>query len=221
MNDFWSQSEHVRQYFCNQGHKGTFVETILSHVASLMDLFRLFRRHVITSNDIPRDIAHAEEAVNDPVQHHVLQVVGICLQKRDNYYNELDQHVTEESSDTSEEDIDPDLPDVAPSASHTENLNWKKFILVTGKPGTGKTHCLQRAIRDASDDQRKVLTATPTGFLATTYAEHFFDEIVADTVHSAFKYPVLPTESSEINWDLGVFDLVVIDEISLMPKKNS
>ena len=125
----------------------------------------------------------------------------------------------EESSDTPEKDIDPDLPDVAPSASHTENLNWKKFILVTGKPGTGKTHCLRRAIRDALDDQRKVLTATPTGFLATTYAEHFLDEIVADTVHSAFKYPVLTTDSSEINWNLSVFDLIVIDEISLLPKR--
>ena len=176
MNDFWSQSEHVRRYFCNQGHKEIFVETILSHVASLTDFFRLFQRRVITGNDIPRDIARAEEAVNDPVQHRVLQVVGICLRRRDNYYNELDQQVREESSDTSEEDIDSDLPDVAPSASHTENLNWKKFILVTGKPGTGKTHCLRRAIRDALDDQRKVLTVAPTGFLATTYAEHFLDE---------------------------------------------
>ena len=142
MNDFWSQSEHVRQYFCNQGHKEIFVETILSHVASMTDFFRLFQRRVITGNDIPRDIAHAEEAVNDPVQHRVLQAVGICLRRRDNYYNELDQHVMEESSDTSEEDIDLDLPDVAPTASHTENLDWKKFILVTGKPGTGKTRCL-------------------------------------------------------------------------------
>ena len=42
---------------------------------------------------------------------------------------------------------------------------------------------------------------------------------MADTVHSAFKYPVLTTDSSEINWDLSVFDLVVIDEISLLPKR--
>ena len=43
MNDFWSQSEHVRRYLCNLGHKEMFVETILSHVASPTDFFRLFQ----------------------------------------------------------------------------------------------------------------------------------------------------------------------------------
>ena len=112
----------------------------------------------------------------------------------------------------------PDLIDMPPDTSR-EDVDWKKFLLVTGKAGTGKMHCISKAIDEALNDERQILVATPTGFLATTYANSFLDDITADTVHSAFKYPVAPDENAQINWDLTRFDLIVLDEISMIPKR--
>ena len=80
-------------------------------------------------------------------------------------------------------------------------------------------HCLRSAIRSALDDEHKVLVATPIGFLAAMYTHYFLDEINADTIHSAFKYPVLRTDRPEINWDLSQFDLTILDEIQMVPKR--
>ena len=98
-------------------------------------------------------------------------------------------------------------------------IDWKKLILVTGKAGTGKTHCLLKAIDESLEDERQILVATPTGFLATTDSEFFLNEITADMVHNAFKYPVLPYDHPQINWDLGHYDLIVMDEVSMIPKR--
>ena len=38
-----------------------------------------------------------------------------------------------------------------------EDIDWKKVLLLTGKPGTGKTHCLKQAIYEAIDQERDVL----------------------------------------------------------------
>ena len=68
-------------------------------------------------------------------------------------------------------------------------------------------------------DERKVLVATPTGFLRAMYAHYFLYEINADTIHSAFKYPILRADRPEINWDSSQFDLTVLDEILMVPKR--
>lgn len=95
-------------------------------------------------------------------------------------------------------------------------IDWRKFILVTGKPGTGKTQTLLRCIDYCMSMHRSVHVATPTGFLATRYQQEFHDDITADTVHSAFHYPVSPDEPASTNWEIAHFDLVVLDEISMV-----
>ena len=101
---------------------------------------RLWQRHVLTGNDISCEITDAKEAVNDLTQHPGLQVVGICLEKHDSYCNELNEYEFESDCDMSENDMEDHPQHYA--QSHSENLDWKKFILVTGKAGRGKTHCL-------------------------------------------------------------------------------
>ena len=56
-----------------------------------------------------------------------------------------------------------------------------------------------------------LLSTTPTGMLSSTYNSIITDDALnADTIHSAFKWPV-------INWDLANYDLIVIDELSMTP----
>ena len=38
-----------------------------------------------------------------------------------------------------------------------------------------------------------------------------------DNCHSAFRYPVHVNERPQINWDLANYDLIVIDELSMVP----
>ena len=72
---------------------------------------------------------------------------------------------------------------------------------------------------EALDDKRQIMVPTPTGFLATTYANVFGTDVSTDTVHSAFKYPVARDQQTEVNWDLGHFDVLVLDKISMIPKR--
>ncbi len=94
-----------------------------------------------------------------------------------------------------------------PASTTSERIDWKKILLLTSKPGAGKTHCIKEAIYQ----ERSILVATPTGFVASTYSATFLEDVDTDTVHSAFKYPVNTEEQSETNWDLMHYDLVVHD----------
>ena len=91
-------------------------------------------------------------------------------------------------------------------------------MLLTGKPGTGKPHCVKMAITEAISQERDVLVATPTGFLPSTYVAAFGEDIDTETVHAEFKYPVSPTTSPQTNWELMRYDVVVLDGESMVAK---
>ena len=63
-----------------------------------------------------------------------------------------------------------------------------------------------------------MFVATPTGFLASTYSAAFGEDIETETVHAAFKYPVSPAAPRETNWELMRYDVIVLDEVSMVAK---
>ena len=117
----------------------------------------------------PQDI----QPIDDPIQTQVLQAVKICLQKCDYYYNTENKLPVENAPDEQEiqyeeEDEEKDAPpDAVRNTPQPTNstIDWKKFVLVTGKAGTGKTHCLLKAINESLEDERQILIVTPTGLL--------------------------------------------------------
>ena len=98
-------------------------------------------------------------------------------------------------------------------------LDWRKFSLITGKPGTGKSRVLLAVIEKCIAEGRKVLVAAPTGYLASYYREIFQSDITSDTVHSAFHYPINKDEAPVINWNISSFDVIIFDEISMIPER--
>ena len=225
LHDFWSQPETIRTYFIQQGHKSWFVETLIAHISTLADFFHLFQRRVLTSVNIQQITAITPPvAIHDPLQNRFLQVVNMSLIQRDEHYNNNGLGEAREENDSEEDEYEEDINQPLPQQPTRQNqdrrpdVDWRKILLLTGKPGTGKTHCVKQAIRRAVDENRAVLVTTPTGFLATTYAAHFLDEIDTNTIHSAFQYPVIDTLQPQINWELMHYDIIVMDEISMVPK---
>ena len=66
-----------------------------------------------------------------------------------------------------------------------------------------------------------VAVATPTGFLQSTYRAEFIEEkFFADTIHSMFYYPLdITKDSPRVNWNIGDFQLLIIDETSMVPNR--
>ena len=154
-----------------------------------------------------------------PEQIRVKTLVQRFLQQRDEYYNDIPelQYDSNDESDGSDNEYAVDKRDVQ-SLPSTSRHDWRKFLLIRGKPGTGKTYAVLHSIRDALASEYRVLCTTPTGMLSSTYNATITDEnFASDTIHSAFRYPVDVNERPQINWDLANYDLIVVDELSLVP----
>jgi Cdc6-like AAA superfamily ATPase len=137
-------------------------------------------------------------AIDDPMQNRFLQAVKTFFQKRDHHYEELTGYMRAEDCDEREDDDDEEVDETDEMQPRNSNcvsvvncsIDWERIMLLTGKPGTGKTHCVKKTIRDAIEEDRNVLVATPTGFLASTYSAEFLQDIDTDIVH-CLKYPVI------------------------------
>ena len=82
------------------------------------------------------------------------------------------------------------------------------------------TYAIKVAIQESLDEEYTVCCATPTGILTSTYRAHFVEEtFYCDTIHSMFKYPVESSKRPAVNWELGRFDLLMVDELSMVPVK--
>lgn len=74
-------------------------------------------------------------------------------------------------------------------------------------------------IKESLEEEYTVCCATPTGILISTYRSQFVEEsFYYDTIHAMFKYPVTKEDKPMVNWELGQFDILIIDELSMVPE---
>ena len=90
------------------------------------------------------------------------------------------------------------------------------YRVLLGKPGTGKSRVLIRAIHHAVEKEMSVLVAAPVALLAQGYHKIFLADIETDTLHGAFNIPVDAPFDDEVNCVLNKYDLVVVDEASMI-----
>ena len=219
MPDFWRDDERVTAYFQMQGNKEYYVNTLLSYIASLRDTFSLWQREVITNHQLFNNELCLVDSTYplDNFQTAIFEQVMSAMHARDRYYNNNDNNhfvMSEDKDDSTEHNvriIEEEEMDIA------INNDWQKFILITGGPGSGKSQIMKRTIEKCIEQSRNILVAAPTGILATRFKKLFTEHIHADTVHGAFTYPV-GNERPKINWIISTYDIVIIDEISMIPK---
>ncbi|KAL9976907.1 hypothetical protein ACROYT_G014249 [Oculina patagonica] len=90
------------------------------------------------------------------------------------------------------------------------------FLHTIGKPGTGKSQVLIRSIFHAIQEEYQVLVTAPVALLAQAYKKVFAGEVTTDTIHGAFNVPLDVNQRQDKNFALNKYDLVVVDEASMV-----
>jgi exodeoxyribonuclease V alpha subunit len=90
----------------------------------------------------------------------------------------------------------------------------EKILIITGSPGTGKSTILNIVIKFLQQQNKKVLTAAPTGRASKRLSET--TSIEAKTVHRLLKYQPKMNKFLKNEQDQLDADLVIIDEASML-----
>jgi nucleoside-triphosphatase THEP1 len=92
----------------------------------------------------------------------------------------------------------------------------KRTLLVTGKPGAGKTEAVCACAVEAAEKGERVLIACPIGALVDTYRQKLppNENIVVETVHSSHRITRRADEQYVPPGRLRTFDLIIYDEVS-------
>ena len=189
----WQCPDMITNQFKHEGHKEYFVRTIVAYVSSLHDVLYLWRIRVVTG-----DVSDLSALSIDrlyPLSSHqraiLADITGALTSRRDVQDNRTPDNDEQSSS-------------------------WRMYRVLLGKPGTGKSQVLIRAIHHAIDNEMSVLVAAPVALLAQGYHKIFLCDIETDTLHGAFNISVDAPFADDVNYGLNKFDLVVVDEASMI-----
>ena len=97
------------------------------------------------------------------------------------------------------------------------DIIWKKPVLVTGQAGCDKSHVIKSIVKHLIELNATVLVAAPTGFLTAVFRASLDEQVDCQTVHASFHFPVDDTVSPTVNWRLSNYDVIIIDELSMIP----
>ena len=190
--DCWNSSDSITAFFEKEGHKDYFINTTVSYVHSLYDILHLWEIGVV-SGDISDASGLSVERLYplSPHQTAILRDITTALQARQTTLHKCQ------------------------SATHNSGT-WEKFRVLLGKPGTGKSQVLIRAIDHAIATEMSVLVAAPVALLAQGYNAIFLEDIETDTIHGAFNIPIDGPHPNDINHRINKYDLIIVDEASMI-----
>lgn len=188
----WNTADAITSFFDKEGHRDYFINTIVSYVHSLYDILHLWRIGVVNADITDTSSISVERLYPlSPHQNAIFADIKAALSAR---RSTLDHQ-----------------------RSSTHNTaTWEKFRVLLGKPGTGKSQVLIRTIDHAIRTEMSVLVAAPLALLAQAYNSIFLEDIDSDTLHAAFNIPIEGPHPNDINYALNKYDLVVVDEASMI-----
>ena len=173
------------------GHKQYFLDSVSSFVQSLIDLNNSYRRQLLPESSLGLP---SQATPPGALQLHGNQLV---------FYNYF-RRIVEQREDYLLTGI----------ATADTEVDWQRFPLLLGRPGTGKSYTLHHCIDLSIAMGLQACVATPTGTLACTYRDLYGEKLTSNTIHSIFFNNCSATSSTSINPYLSVYDVIFIDEIS-------
>lgn len=157
----WSTPEQIPVEFDHEGHKGSFLTTLVTYVMVLQNIYNLWTRRIIDSSIGCLQSKSVERPYPlSPFQRAVFQEIVNSLNHR--------QRFLQQAADGTE----------SPSAL---NSSWQKYRVLLGKPETGKSQVLIRVIREALQRNCSVFVAAPVALLAQGYQTIFNADLECDT----------------------------------------
>ena len=60
-----------------------------------------------------------------------------------------------------------------------------------------------------------ILIICPSEYLASRYRSLFGDRVECDTAHSAFMFPISEEEQPRINWELSMYNVILVNDLLL------
>eukprot|EP00112_Aurelia_sp_Birch-Aquarium-sp1_P011530 Seg2423.4 transcript_id=Seg2423.4/GoldUCD/mRNA.D3Y31 product="hypothetical protein" protein_id=Seg2423.4/GoldUCD/D3Y31 len=148
----------------SEGDKQYFLDTIESYITSLIHINNLFRQQLLPPSTTYRTNASLPSL--SPLQGNQLVLFTYFKQ----IIEARERGILSDGMET------------------TEDVDWKKFPLIVGRPGTGQSFTLQRCIEHSIDTDLAVCVAVPIDVLACTYRAKYEGSVTCDTVHSLFQF---------------------------------
>ena len=199
--DIWNSQSSIEKIFYAEGQRSTYVQTVVSFVQSLKDQLALCQGRLYVMDECG-STSNNDNIVLKADQNAVFISVKESLQERQQFYQKQKAP-----------------PDCQTSSSQQEPSRWHKVHLVQGGPGTGKSLLLQYICKYCIENSLLPVVACPTGLLASHLRNTMNDKVICDTIHSLFRVAVSEDNYCEVNWSLFNFDVILLDEVSLVPTR--
>ena len=129
--EFWCD-EKIENFLNLQGHKDHYISTAISY-KSRVHFFNLWQRQIIESLQMQNFAVEIDKTL-----------VKDFLKQRTDHYDVLEVGTVSDSEDDGWEERE------IPASSIASGLDWRQYILVKGKPGTGKIARSQSSNRGKS-----------------------------------------------------------------------
>lgn len=224
----WDSKEAVQNHLAPEAHKTHFVETVCYYLSSLHDIYKLWQLKVIDAGVVD---AFGDKTVQlyplSPQQTAIFSALVAAVRTRADDNSETQRtsilnpmshnaeirgrpsqhHIIQ---DTSEDEAGPPVP--------PQQEDWRTLRVILGKPGTGKSQVIIRVVHECFTNDFSCLVVTPVALLANHYRDLFGRRITSNTLHSVFRIPVGEAQQHTINFSLGSFDIMVIDEASMVSR---
>ncbi|CAK0844936.1 unnamed protein product [Prorocentrum cordatum] len=209
-HDLFTDDRRLVDYMSASAKSSKFTEAVHRMIVGQRKLINMYLTGIIDKAD-EKAAADAEAAVianRRPARGEGQEEVDFNpkqLQLEEAINERVDRAVRAELSEDWEE------ADEAREEAYKKNTP----VICLGKPGTGKTTVVKSCIRRAQEQGARVLFALPTAQLSSRMKQALqgLDGLTIDTCHAAFKLHEPISESLHRMTD---FDLVVVDEVSLL-----
>ena len=179
----WTSSSQILSQFHLEGHRSSYLTTLVGFVHALHNILFLWQRQAVDSRIGSLHSRSLERLYPlSPFKTAVYCDIIDSLPQRQRFLHQGGGRVPSTLSSSAFSS--------SSSASSTD-CSWAKYRVLLGTPGIGKSQVIiLHAMHTAIQQEHRVLLAAPVTLLAQGYRKIFGEDLDCETLHAAFNIPV-------------------------------